>query len=76
MENEEVTNEVASIIEHKNQNGLPSAKLRGQEAVLIVGGSVPIIDEFKGGIYEGEDHHVYDSSILGIFSIFNYCRFI
>ena len=66
LECEESTNKIVQVIEHKTQDGIPMTGLRGSEAVVIAGGSVPIIDEFKGGIYEGEDHHVYDSSILGI----------
>ena len=65
LECEESTNKIVEVIEHKTQDGIPMTGLRGSEAVIIAGGSVPIIDEFKGGIYEGEDHHVYDSSILG-----------
>ena len=65
LDNKMATNHIADIIEYKNQNQVPNGRLRGSEAVIIAGGSVPIIDDTKGGVYEGEDHHVYDSSILG-----------
>lgn len=61
---EGATSEVLKVIEYKQNNGIPAGRMRGNEAVLITGGSVPIIDEFKGGIYDGEDHHVYDASVL------------
>ena len=62
--NEQATEAVAKVIDHKQSNGVPGGRMRGDQAVVITGGSVPIIDEFKGGIYDGEDHHVYDSSVL------------
>ena len=65
LDNKMATNHIAKIIEYKNQCQVPNGRLRGSEAVIIAGGSVPIIDDTKGGVYEGEDHHVYDSSILG-----------
>ena len=65
LDNKMATNHIADIIEYKNQNQVPNGRLRGSEAVIIAGGSVPIIDDTKGGVYDGEDHHVYDSSILG-----------
>ena len=65
LDNKMATNHIANIIEYKNQSQVPNGRLRGSEAVIIAGGSVPIIDDTKGGVYEGEDHHVYDSSILG-----------
>ena len=70
LDNKMATNHIADIIEYKNQGQVPNGRLRGSEAVIIAGGSVPIIDDTKGGVYDGEDHHVYDSSILGMVSVY------
>ena len=48
---EGATSEVLKVIEYKQNNGIPAGRMRGNEAVLITGGSVPIIDEFKEGIF-------------------------
>jgi len=61
-----VTEAVAGVIKNKKNNCVPCGNMRGAESLVITGGSVPIIDEFKGGIYDGEDHHVYDNAIVAL----------
>ena len=61
-----VTEAVAQVIKNKKNNCVPCGNMRGAESLVITGGSVPIIDEFKGGIYDGEDHHVYDNSVVAL----------
>ena len=61
-----VTEAVAGVIKNKKNNCVPCGNMRGAESLVITGGSVPIIDEFKGGIYDGEDHHVYDNAVVAL----------